>query len=209
MILNQITQVMPHIEEKDLLRLHKKIETSSQQLEHFEKNFYDTRQKAQVLKQQRRLYLRISLFTLLLLLGGIATYFAQPSLFINENLLAEQGYDLAEITEIEALESRIAYFEAEKANLMAANTYDNSEVDSIIYAVQVGAFEEQMISMRSETVQNIKEYQIGPYYKYALGHFEGLEEAQRFRKELLKMGFKDAFVASYQNGSRIRIENPW
>jgi hypothetical protein len=47
-----------------------------------------------------------------------------------------------------------------------------------------------------------------PFYAYSLGNFETLEEARRFREELVNMGFTDAFVASYQDGKRIAIEDP-
>jgi hypothetical protein len=36
-----------------------------------------------------------------------------------------------------------------------------------------------------------------------------LEEARSFRYQLVKMGFEDAFVASYQDGKRIKIEDPY
>ena len=35
------------------------------------------------------------------------------------------------------------------------------------------------------------------------------DEAQLFRKQLVNMGFKDAFVASYQDGKRVKIEDPY
>jgi len=31
----------------------------------------------------------------------------------------------------------------------------------------------------------------------------------RFRQQLVKMGFKDAFVASYKDGKRLKIEDPF
>lgn len=46
-----------------------------------------------------------------------------------------------------------------------------------------------------------------PFYAYSVGNFETLEEAQKFRQELVAMGFNDAFVASYRDGKRIAIED--
>ena len=52
-----------------------------------------------------------------------------------------------------------------------------------------------------------REFEEGGFYKYSLGAFETLEEAQYFRKNVLNLGFHDAFVASYQNGQRLNIED--
>jgi hypothetical protein len=48
-----------------------------------------------------------------------------------------------------------------------------------------------------------------PFYSYSLGNFATLDEAQKFRKQLVDMGFDDAFVASYKEGKRIKIEDPY
>ena len=48
-----------------------------------------------------------------------------------------------------------------------------------------------------------------PFYSYSLGNFETLKEAQNFRKQLVDIGFDDAFVASYKEGKRIQIEDPY
>jgi len=81
--------------------------------------------------------------------------------------------------------------------------------DKIIYAVQVAALENQGIELYSNNLIQFSEIRNDDFYKYSLGAFETLEEAQQFRKELVKLGFDDAFVASYQNGNRLKIEEAW
>ena len=77
-----------------------------------------------------------------------------------------------------------------------------------IYSVQVKSFIDKNINLASESLSNTMFVKTNPFYAYSLGNFETLEEAQKFRKELVSMGFKDAFVASYQNGKRLKIEAP-
>ncbi|MFD0862256.1 SPOR domain-containing protein [Sungkyunkwania multivorans] len=77
------------------------------------------------------------------------------------------------------------------------------------YAVQVGAFDKKMVSMYSDSFKNYKEYYEDEFYKYSFGSFETLAEARKFRRELVGIGFKDAFIASYQNGKRLKIEEAW
>ena len=60
--------------------------------------------------------------------------------------------------------------------------------------------------MASEALTNTLFVKTNPYYAYSLGTFETLEEAQKFRKQLVNIGFDDAFVASYQDGQRVKIE---
>jgi hypothetical protein len=79
----------------------------------------------------------------------------------------------------------------------------------LVYAVQIGAFESIDLSMYSENFVNFREIKSGGYNKYALGNFETLNEAKKFRRQLVRIGFRNAFIASYQNGKRIKIEEAW
>ncbi|WP_103864449.1 SPOR domain-containing protein [Aquimarina sp. I32.4] len=79
----------------------------------------------------------------------------------------------------------------------------------LIYAVQIGAFENMDLSMYSENFVNFKEIRSGNFNKYALGNFATLDEAKKFRRALVRLGFRNAFIASYQNGKRIKIEEAW
>ncbi len=81
--------------------------------------------------------------------------------------------------------------------------------DEVVYAVQIGAFESIDLSMYSENFVNFRQIKSGGYNKYALGNFETLNEAKKFRRELVRLGFRNAFIASYQNGERIKIEEAW
>jgi hypothetical protein len=41
--------------------------------------------------------------------------------------------------------------------------------------------------------------------KYSIGLYETLEEANALRRGLVKLGFSDAFVASYKGTTRLKI----
>ena len=78
-----------------------------------------------------------------------------------------------------------------------------------IYSVQVKSFVDNNLTLASESLTNTMFVKTNPFYSYSLGNFETLEEARSFRYQLVKMGFDDAFVASYQDGKRIKIEDPY
>ncbi len=80
--------------------------------------------------------------------------------------------------------------------------------DEVVYSVQITAFSEQEFPLLSKTIMGSLSKDDN-FYRYSIGLFSTLQEAQDFRRELLKFGFKDAFVASYIDGKRQKIENPY
>jgi len=87
-------------------------------------------------------------------------------------------------------------------NIPKESSLDNVEV----YTVQVGAFKNKDLGLYSENFVNFKEIKNDDLNKYALGNFESLVEAEKFREELITLGLTDAFVCSYINGERIYLE---
>ncbi len=122
-------------------------------------------------------------------------------------------------SQVSVLDSKINELESTIQNLSMNQELDSdggdglnngkSLQDELIYAVQIGAFEEKNLSMYSDNFVNFKEIKSGSFNKYALGNFETLNEAKKFRRELVKLGFRNAFIASYQNGERLKIEEAW
>ncbi len=81
---------------------------------------------------------------------------------------------------------------------------DNTS-DKTIYSVQIGVFSKNKYALIStSTIPSTVTIKDG-FFKYSIGLFDSLSEAKSLRKELIKMGFKDAFVASYINGERQKI----
>ena len=81
--------------------------------------------------------------------------------------------------------------------------------DELVYSVQIAAFETKDLSLYSDKFVNFKEIKSDGFNKYAIGNFASLSEAKEFRRELVSLGFKKAFIASYQYGERLKIEEAW
>ena len=76
-----------------------------------------------------------------------------------------------------------------------------------VYAVQVNSFSENMaIAVTSNAFSNANLLKAEGYLKFSLGVYETKAEALELKNLLVKSGIKDAFVASYKNGKRVRIE---
>jgi len=161
--------------------------------------------------KQRNIFLAIAIL-LVLILGIIFLLKSiKPELFINGYKLESRGLTIVDTSEYLHLK------EIEEQNLINSQnqlTTDNEEEyvekesigDQIIYAVQIGAFKNNDIGLYSDSFMQFREFKEAGFHKYSLGAFESLEEAQDFRKKVIGLGFKDSFVASYQNGERINIE---
>lgn len=210
---------MPLIEQEELEELNKKIKTLNNEVEEVEDEMEDV-------KKHRLMLLIASIVLFLLLFVGLLTYLFSPTSLVSTSDFESAGYkvmteeEYTQISEILNNQEMVAQDNEGDSNYtdeeLSTESYseDNftpstTTANKTIYAVQIAAFADRAISLYSENLIQFKENQVDNYYKYALGAFETLEEAQQFRKELIKLGFRDAFIASYKNGERLQIEAAW
>ena len=166
-------------------------------------------------KKQRNLFLGLAILFLI----GLAIIFLlkslRPELFINGYKLESRGLTLIETKNYQALKA----LEAESMLLEEKNTQTNegddlaSEQESIgdktVFAVQIGAYNNNYIELFSDSFSQFREFEEDEFYKYTIGAYETLKEAQELRKKIIKLGIEDAFVASYINGKRQAIEEAY
>jgi len=194
---------MPFIEESDLLELHKDIDKAQiinerllDQIKHKNKELKRSR-------LQRNIFADI---TVLFLIGALAV----TSFTIGLSSRPQTQYVSQEDDEkLEEAEERIASLRKQNEELSLIKEFYLAKEfieKEKIYSVQVKAFVENNFNLAPEALTNTLLVKNNPFYAYSLGNFESLEEAKRFRDELVKMGFKDAFVASYKDGKRLAIE---
>ena len=188
---------MPYIDENHLVNLHKTIEskeiTEARLLEELRKN----RAEKERLYRTKNMFKWSSISLGLLLLFGVVLYIAKPSLYVSDEFLQSENKLLINESELSEYQQQTS----------ALDTLDYRDLNSeVIYAVQVAALENKDLSLYSKELRNISQYKDKDFNKYSLGNFTSLEDAKIFRKELIALGFQDAFVASYQNGKRLKIE---
>ncbi len=198
---------MPFIEESDLLELHKDIDKAQIINERLLDQIKYKNKELKRSKLQRNVLAGI---TALLLIGALAfTSFtaglSSSKEFDNKNLLVS-------IDSLEAVKTRIDNLKQQNDELSLVKEFYLAKKfleKEKIYSVQVKSFVDNNVTLASEALTNTLFVKTNPYYSYSLGTFETLEEAQSFRYQLVKMGFDDAFVASYQDGKRLKIEAPY
>ena len=198
---------MPFIEESDLLELHKDIDKAQiinerllDQIKYKNKELRRSKIQRNVLAGITALFL-ISTLVFTSFTAGLSS----SKEFDDTNLLVS-------IDSLDAIKSRIDNLEQQNDELSLVKEFYLAKKfleKEKIYSVQVKSFVDNNVTLASEALTNTLFVKTNPFYSYSLGNFETLEEAQSFRFQLVKMGFKDAFVASYQDGKRVKIEDPY
>lgn len=198
---------MPFIEESDLLELHKDIDKAQIINERLLDQIKFKNKELKRSKVQRNILAGV---TTLFLIGALAvTSFtaglSRSNTYDNQNLLVS-------IDSLDAVKTRIDNLQQKNDELSLVKEFYLAKMfleKEKIYSVQVKSFVDNNITLAPESLTNTMFVKTNPFYSYSLGNFETLEEARSFRYQLVKMGFEDAFVASYQDGKRLKIEDPY
>src|SRR5690606_13689986 len=192
---------MTYIDENHLVSLHKTIEVKEIQEQRLLNELKKQRVEKDKLYRSRNFLRLVSVCLFVVLVLGIALYFIKPSVYINERFLESKNKMLIEKSEWNSFENDIVNLNQKLHNLsLKSKNSAEALIDTmLVYAVQVAAFEDKGISLYSSELKNINQYKDKPFNKYALGNFTNLEDANLFRKEMVALGFKDVFVASYKN----------
>ncbi|NJB35474.1 MULTISPECIES: SPOR domain-containing protein [Flavobacteriaceae] len=199
---------MPFIEENDLLDLHKDIEKSQIINERLLDQIKFKNKDLKKIRIQRNILVGI---TTLFVLGLIGITSFSAGLGISKSN-RNQNNLLVSIDSLDAIKARIDNLKEQNQELSLVNEFYLAKQyleKEKIYSVQIKSFVENNATLASEALTNTLFVKTNPFYAYSLGTFETLEEAQKFRKELVDLGFNDAFVASYQDGKRLQIEDPY
>ena len=200
---------MPFIEESDLLDLHKDIDKAQIINERLLDQIKFKNKELRRSKIQRNVFGGVAgLLTLFILAFTSFSAGLSSSRF---NTGSNNNNLLVSIDSLDAVKSRIDNLKRQNEELSLVKEFYLAKQfleRETIYSVQVKSFVDNNVTLASEALTNTLFVKTNPYYSYSLGNFETLKEAQDFRKQLVNLGFNDAFVASYKDGKRLKIEPP-
>ncbi|PWL39081.1 sporulation protein [Flagellimonas aquimarina] len=199
---------MPFIEESDLLDLHKDLDKAQIINERLLDQIKYKNKDLRKVRLHRNILLG---FTALFVVGTLAITSFTAGLS-SKNSFENQNNLLVSIDSLDAIKTRIGNLKVQNEELSLVKEFYLAKAfldKEKVYSVQVKSFVENNVTLASEALTNTLFVKTNPFYAYSLGNFETLDEAQSFRKQLVNMGFKDAFVASYQDGKRVKIEDPY
>ncbi|NNE02811.1 MAG: SPOR domain-containing protein [Eudoraea sp.] len=194
---------MPFIEESDLLELHKDIDKAQIINERLLDQIKYKNKELKRSKIQRNVFAGI---TTLFLIASLAITSFTAGLGISSS---NDDSFLVSLDSLEGFKSRIDNLKKQNEELslvkefyLAKKFLDKEK----IYSVQIKSFVDSNVTLTAQSLSNTLFVKTNPFYSYSLGNFETLKEAQKFRKQLVNIGFQDAFVASYKEGKRLKIE---
>ena len=199
---------MPFIEESDLLELHKDIDKAQIINERLLDQIKFKNKELKKNKVQRNVLAGI---TGLFLIGTLAITSFTAGLSSSSSFEPQSNL-LVSIDSLDAIKSRIDNLKTQNEELSLVKEYYLAKEfleKEKIYSVQVKSFVDNNVTLASEALTNTMFVKTNPFFSYSLGNFGTLQEAQRFRKQLVDIGFQDAFVASYNDGKRLQIEDPF
>lgn len=200
---------MPFIEESDLLELHKDIDKAQIINERLLDQIKYKNKELKKSKIQRNIFAGITTF---FLIGGLAFTSFTAGLSSSSSFDKQNNNLLVSIDSLDAIKTRINNLKEQNEELSLVNEFYLAKrflEKEKIYSVQVKSFVDNNVTLASKALTNTLFVKTNPFYSYSLGNFETLQEAQSFRKQLVDLGFEDAFVASYKEGKRIQIEDPY
>jgi hypothetical protein len=112
--------------------------------------------------------------------------------------------------EISMLKSDLDKLRAEYAKLEAAYSSQkaNSErgvIAGLVFKIQIGAFIHFDMNQYLKETTNFEGESADNFNKYVLGAFRDLAIAEAFKKDISRMGIKDAWIVPYVDGVRIEM----
>ncbi|NJB69649.1 hypothetical protein GGR42_000111 [Saonia flava] len=201
---------MPFIEESDLLELHKDVDKAQIINERLLDQIKIKNKELRKSKIQRNVLAGV---TGLFLIGTLAIFSFSAGVSQSGSLESQNTNNLlVSIDSLDAIKARIDNLKEQNDELSLVKEFYLAKKfleKEKIYSVQVKSFVDNNVTLASDALTNTLFVKTNPFYSYSLGNFETLDEARSFRFQLVKMGFKDAFVASYQDGKRLAIEDPY
>ncbi len=215
---------MPVIKHEELLSLHYQIEKSDVEQKKLEGLLNE---KKKDLRKSRLFNLMLMLLCSLLLISTIASiiyivYWSDDEEGMQQQIgvmrRSEEGArDSGTATsqsQLKALQREVQQLTIDTTELRKLQDlylYRELVDKEVVYSVQIQAFTDDRIASISQQFVNGRFYSDASYHKFSLGIFATLREAQQFRKALIRSGVleKKIFVISYQDGKRLRIENPF
>ncbi|MGO1751394.1 MAG: hypothetical protein ACTHYV_02780 [Psychroflexus sp.] len=161
----------------------------------------------EAIENKKRTATTIAVILLILLLVVIALAYTSPSTLgiSSEKATTEtsQQEELVSLkSENENLKQEISILESQLEKKQSSVDFKEPET---YFSVQVGAFERYEVPTLSKDFLVLRGDENYYLNSYSIGVFQTLEEAQKLRSALEKMGFDDVFTAKYKNAKRIDI----
>jgi hypothetical protein len=171
---------MPFIDEKKIADLYKEVDDLKNSSSYFQDLYLKSKKK--IAKINFYKYTSIIAFLFLIITSGSLMFKLKPDIVIPPSKVSMDS------------------------DVVLSKPIENQRFQRI-YTVQIGALKDDPFLLFSKNLINFKKTKSKDYNLYSLGNFETKEEAEAFRKEIVKLGIDDAWVVTYENDKRIILND--
>jgi hypothetical protein len=102
-------------------------------------------------------------------------------------------------------DSLVTQLDSIKALLSSSASLFTTKTQGEVYYVQIGAFRKFDFTKYNSNLVNMFVEVTDGYNKLIIGGFDKFDDACSFRKDIIKMGIKDAFIVKKVNGQRVNF----
>lgn len=189
---------MPILTEEELQDIVNKESEAKTKLEEKNQLLVELNKERDELKSHKRGLVISTVLLGILFLSMVFTVIFQPHIFgLNEGV--QLAGDEVIVKESTLKEYQDQILELESGTSQNVNPLELQE----FYAVQLGAFKKFNIQLSSDNYSIVHNAKYDDFNLYTLGVFETQEEAEKLRKVITQLNFKDAFVGLYRDGERV------
>lgn len=158
-------------------------------------------------QNQKRTAIIVAVILFVLLLGALILAYTSPQTLGIKSTTNTQTSTSSQVektlkSENDSLNQRIATMQEQLDQKESSVEFEEPEV---YFSVQVGAFERYEVPLLSKDFLILRGDENYYLNSYSIGVFQTLEESQKLKIALEKMGFEDVFTAKYKNAKRIDI----
>ncbi|MCK0131549.1 SPOR domain-containing protein [Flavobacteriaceae bacterium F08102] len=186
---------MPYIKDKNLVNIYEEVDKANQTINKLNYLLKEEEENNAILKKQRIILGIFGLLALILFLWSFLPKDDKP----NAKYLEKHNLSLISNDSLEKMEEAI---NNPKINLNQSNQIIEQ---TVVYSIQIGAFNNFKAKLFSEDLAHMKEFQEDGFNKYAIGNFVTYKEALVLKEDLKRLGFSDCFIIAQSYGQPINI----
>lgn len=196
---------MPYIKDKNLVNIYEEVDKANQTISKLSDLLKEEEENNSILKKHRAL---LGVLGLLLLIVFLWSFLGKDKRSkVDEEYLINNNLTLVDTDSLAILkDAAVAGFTDEFSGEEGEEQPTGLEGETIVYSVQIGAFNNFKAKLFSDDLAHMKEFTEGGLNKYAIGNFITYKEATALKNDLRRLGFKDCFVIAQSYGQPVNIQ---
>ncbi len=195
---------MPYIKDKNLVNIYEEVDKANQTIGKLTSLLREEEENNSILKKHRAM---LGIFGLLLLILFLWSFLGKSNEKTVDKHLQKNNLALIDADSLEVLKDA-ALIQGDDSDFVSGEDGENLGLagETIVYSVQIGAFNNFKAKLFSEDLAHMKEFEEGGLNKYAIGNYITYAEAKQLKEDLRMLGFKDCFVIAQSYGEPVDIK---